>query len=79
MKPFNLEKALAGETVITRDGRKITEVSYCKDRTTHYPVRAKIEGQYYRKTYTIDGYTYLDKEEDKRDLLMLGEQESETF
>jgi hypothetical protein len=28
MKPFNLEKALAGEPVVTRDGREVTEIAY---------------------------------------------------
>lgn len=28
MKPFNLEKALAGEPVVTRDGRKITDLHF---------------------------------------------------
>ena len=26
MKPFDLEKALAGDPVVTRDGRKVTEI-----------------------------------------------------
>lgn len=28
MKPFNLQKALAGEPVVTRDGRKINDLHY---------------------------------------------------
>jgi len=28
MKPFNLEKALAGEPVVTRDGRKINDLHF---------------------------------------------------
>jgi len=28
MKPFNLEEATAGKPVITRDGRKVTEIAY---------------------------------------------------
>lgn len=27
MKPFNLEKALAGEPVVTRDGRKVEQLT----------------------------------------------------
>jgi hypothetical protein len=30
MKDFNLEKALAGEPVITRDGQKVTEIVHLK-------------------------------------------------
>jgi hypothetical protein len=32
MKPFNLEKFLAGEPAITRDGRKVVDFHYFKDR-----------------------------------------------
>lgn len=28
MKPFNLQEALAGKPVVTRDGRKVTELHY---------------------------------------------------
>jgi hypothetical protein len=28
MKPFNLEEALAGKPVVTRDGRKVTEIHH---------------------------------------------------
>lgn len=30
MKPFDLQKALAGDPVVTRDGRKVTEVVHMK-------------------------------------------------
>lgn len=32
MKPFNLEKALAGDPVVTRGGQKITEIRYFNKR-----------------------------------------------
>lgn len=32
MKPFNLEHALAGDPVITRDGKKVIECVYLKKR-----------------------------------------------
>lgn len=35
MKPFNLEKALQGEPVVTRDGRDVTSISYI--RKSDYP------------------------------------------
>jgi hypothetical protein len=36
MKPFNLERALAGEPVVTRDGRPVKIAGYNKDATkTH--------------------------------------------
>lgn len=30
MKPFDLEKALAGDPVVTRDGKKVTEIIHLK-------------------------------------------------
>lgn len=33
MKQFNLEDALAGKPVVTRDGRKVIEIVAFKDRT----------------------------------------------
>lgn len=31
LKPFNLEEALKGAPVVTRDGRKVTHLHYFKD------------------------------------------------
>lgn len=36
MKPFDLEKALNGHPVVTRDGRKVTEIHYFKTVGRHY-------------------------------------------
>lgn len=33
MRPFNLQEALAGKPVITRDGRKVTEIYHLKTAT----------------------------------------------
>jgi hypothetical protein len=30
LKPFNLEKALAGDPVVTREGQQVTEIFLCK-------------------------------------------------
>lgn len=43
--PFDLEKALAGEPVITRDGRPVDEVHLFKTDTTEYPLRYVTEGK----------------------------------
>ena len=47
MKPFNLEKALAGEPVITRIGMKVTEIVHFKTATNRHTV-----------VFVADGSTY---------------------
>lgn len=43
MKPFNLEKALVGDPVITRDGRKVTDLHYFSGHfATAYPLFALV-------------------------------------
>lgn len=42
MEKFNLERALAGDPVVTRDGRKVTEVYQFKSYEGDYPVYAVI-------------------------------------
>jgi hypothetical protein len=44
MKPFNLEKAVAGEKLVTRDGRKISEFVYLKTESSASPCVAVIGG-----------------------------------
>ena len=44
MKPFNLEEALAGKPVVTRDGREVTEIHYFKTDKSSYPLGAVIGG-----------------------------------
>lgn len=48
LKPFNLEKALAGDPVVTRDGRTVTEVFHFKTafKTLKNTVAA-IDGHFY--------------------------------
>lgn len=36
LKPFNLERALAGDPVVTRDGRPVTQLTYFRARNTTY-------------------------------------------
>jgi hypothetical protein len=57
MKPFNLEKALAGDPVITRDGRKVTDIHYFKAKDLDTPVIAEIDNTNL-KFYTNDGKYY---------------------
>ena len=68
MKPFNIEKALAGDPVITRDGTKVLSIAYCKGALN--PVIALILGNEYVTTHDPDG-EYLNRgKEHKFDLFM---------
>lgn len=44
MKPFNLERALAGDPVVTRDGRKVLQVVHFPQMRLEKRVMALIEG-----------------------------------
>jgi hypothetical protein len=44
MKEFNLERALAGEPVITRNGKKVTELHLFKNEALIQPLYGTIEG-----------------------------------
>jgi hypothetical protein len=50
MKPFNLQEALAGKPVVTRDGREVTDVTYFSTlrNSTSFKLRGVLEG-YLRK------------------------------
>jgi hypothetical protein len=56
MKPFNLEKFLAGEPAITRDGRKVTDFHYFKERVVEYKLVCLLSS-YLFKFYRSDGKT----------------------
>jgi hypothetical protein len=43
-KPFNLERALAGEKVITRDGTLVSEIYHFKTSRSEFPLKAVING-----------------------------------
>lgn len=42
MKPFDLQKALAGEPVVTRGGRKVEELRWYEGCSPDYPVRGTV-------------------------------------
>lgn len=52
MRPFNLEEALAGKPVVTRDGRAATEIHYFKTLESNSRVVAVVDGSMwsYRET-----------------------------
>lgn len=68
MEKFDLERALAGEPVVTRDGREVTEIHFFETCTKGYAVIAIIEGDKFG--FTNNGY-YLDNSTKHRlDLFM---------
>jgi hypothetical protein len=44
MEKFNLERALAGEPVITRDGREVTRLTYFKEARNQYNLVGLLDG-----------------------------------
>ena len=55
MKPFDLEKTLAGAPVFTRDGRRVLEIHCFEKFNGKYPLYALIEGDTIPISYTKDG------------------------
>ena len=45
MKPFDLEKALAGAPVVTRDGREVTQLHLFDLKEHGYPLHGVINGK----------------------------------
>lgn len=68
-KPFDLQKALAGEPVVTRYGMPVKIVDY--DVTAHerHQVSFRVEGKVYG--ISVDGHYYPDSDESALDLFML--------
>lgn len=53
MKPFDLEKALAGAPVVTRNGRPVQEIYHLTTCDGRYPVIGVIDGAVW--TFTKEG------------------------
>lgn len=63
LKPFNLERALAGDPVVTRDGRKVLEIMKFSSPFL-YPVMALVEDKYNStdsEKFTIEGKLFTEK------------------
>ena len=69
MIEFNLEAALAGKPVVTRDGREVSQI-YCFKTTSIYPIACIINQSI--ETFTIDGSSNLGETTDF-DLFMKSE------
>jgi hypothetical protein len=72
MKPFDLEKALAGAKVVTRDGKEVTQLTKF-DVYGNYPLTGIINKQ--RETFKLDG-RFGDNKESNCDLFMAEEKKS---
>jgi hypothetical protein len=69
MEKFNIDRALAGEPVITRDGKEVTQLVYFHDVIHKYCVYGVVGDQV--KTWCIDGkFFYDDPSERNADLFM---------
>jgi len=54
VKPFDLQLAIAGEKLMTRDGREVSEFHFFKTIVSDYPCVAIIDGE--RGTFSKSGY-----------------------
>jgi hypothetical protein len=75
MKPFNLEQALKGKPLVTRDGRKVTDIVV--DETDRYPISAHVYDDdkiFGTLTYTIEGEFWFEGRENRADLFMADDQ-----
>jgi hypothetical protein len=72
-KPFNLEEALKGAKVVTRDGREVKELSKFES-FEDYPLVGVLGGKL--TTWTKQGGYYKSKEESHADLFLAVEPQS---
>lgn len=75
--PFNLEKALAGAPVVTRDNRKVVAI-YKMDCDAKQPLVASIENDSELRLYSVNGQFYFGNDESSLDLFMLEPDEVKT-
>lgn len=69
LKPFNLERALAGDPVVTRHGIEVEEIYHFKKDKSEWCLGVVINGGYW--SYCIDGTTCRPYEgPEKQDLFM---------
>ena len=70
MNKFNLEKALAGEKVITRDGREVTQIVSFDASDSEFVVYGVIDGEAIDSWTQDGGYHDTNSEECGADLFM---------
>ena len=72
LKPFNLQEALAGKPVVTRDGRKVVRIAHFPE-SKQYTVAGLLKGEDSPRTF-MDTGKYVSWEEEKdTDLFMASE------
>jgi len=73
MKPFDLEKALNGAPVVTRDGREVTHLYLFPVEGLKYPLYGVIwneRGEKSIESFTRNGLEYAEYEQNDADLFM---------
>ena len=78
MQPFNLEKALAGAKLVTRDGREVTGFKTRDGVFTEYPYLATVVGLT-ESTYAADGDHDTDEDNEPTDLFMAEPAKPKTY
>jgi hypothetical protein len=73
MKEFNLERALAGEPVITRDGRKVTQLTLLQVNN-RYSLIGVVDGLL--ETFTDEGVYDYERDFTDTDLFMVEQKKS---
>jgi hypothetical protein len=68
LEKFDLERALAGEPVITRDGSQVTQLVKFDAPESTYTLRGVLDGDI--KSWGIDGKYYAGNEDRPADLFM---------
>lgn len=68
IKPFDLQTALAGKPVVTRDGAPVTDITHFPKATSKFRLGAVADGQLC--TYTEEGMVYQSGSPSKFDLFM---------
>ena len=68
LKPFDLEKALKGEKVVTMDGREVTDITYFNSILSVYKVAGILEGGF--EQFSIEGRYNVDTPNLDSDLFM---------
>lgn len=67
-KPFDLERALSGDKVVTSGGAEVTEIQYFKTLLSDYPIFAVVSGAIQR--FSISGDWYYQDSANNTRLLM---------
>jgi hypothetical protein len=68
LKPFDLEAALRGEPVVTRDGRPVTQLHLFKDTTCNLPLIGVVN--HLLQNFTEEGKYIFAEDDSRHDLFM---------